>query len=122
MADFEERLRELEETLTDTESVLQRQKAPMPNENTDTVDRGEGACIPYMYIIGALIPLISVLALYFAKPKFVTKKVKGKQVVCMIRLAGFTAAITVVGWVAMYFVNRYTAFGDAVLCLGKCSA
>ncbi len=120
MADFEQRLRELEDTLTDTEGVLRRQKAPMPNDDVDdSIEKGKGFCFPYVYIIGVLIPLITVAALYFAKPKFVTKKVKGKQVVCMKSLLKWTAVITAVGWVVLYLINYYGVFNNAVARFGK---
>lgn len=121
MTDIEERLRQLEDTLTNTESVLQREKASMPNsdDNTSGTESGSGIkCFPYVYIIGVVIPLITAAALYFAKPKWVSKKDKGKQVVCMTSLLKWTLIISVIGWVGLYLVNYCGAFSGAAVCFG----
>lgn len=105
MADFEERLRELEETLNDTESALQQEKAPMPSD--DLKDTTNSSRSPYLYAIGALIPIIVATALYFSKPGFVTKQEKGKKVVCLKKLFLWTAVITAVGYGGLFLFNYY---------------
>ncbi len=109
MADFEERLRELEESLINTNDILQ-EKATMPNgENS----KAQINCYQYVYIVGALIPLIIVAALYFCKPKWVTKK--GKRI-DLQRLLMWTAIITVIAWVGLGLVNYCGAFNKMQAC------
>jgi len=104
MADFEQRLRELEETLTDTESALHHQQASMPNDDDDDGAK-KTVRFSYLYIIGVVIPLLTAAALYFLKPKMVTKKVKGKQVICMAALLKWTLLISAVGWLVLYLLK-----------------
>ncbi len=113
--DIEHRLRELESALNNTEQTL-RQEAPMPNGDGGAKE-STGMCFPYVYIIGALIPLITAAALYFSKPKWVTKK-KGKQVICMGKLLKWTAIITAIGWIGLYLINYCGAFNNAIACFG----
>lgn len=97
MADFEQRLRELEDTLNDTENALNRDNSLMPQDDSTG---NTGAKVPYMYIIGGLIPLLVACVLYFYKPRFVTKKVKGSYELNYIRLfmiVGIVAAICAAG-------------------------
>ena len=119
MADFEQRLRELEDSLTDTEGVLLGHKVQMPNDDVDSAEKGKGFCLPYVGIIAVLIPLITAAVLYFAKPKWVTKKAKGKQVICMKSLLIWTTIITVIGWTGLFLVNYCGAFNGAAVCFGK---
>ena len=118
MGDFEQRLQELEETLNQTEGALQREKATMPNGNDDEAGTSLPTCYPYLYIAGAVIPLITAAALYFAKPKWVTKKEKGKQVICIQELLKWTAIITAIGWVGLYLINYCGAFNSVAVCFG----
>ena len=110
MTDIEERLRQLEDTLTDTESVLQHEKMYMPEGQK---------CFPYVYIIAGLIPLLSAAALYIMKPSFVTMKNKGKQVVCMAKLLKWVAMISIIGFIGLYLVNYCGALNGAMACFGK---
>ena len=122
MSDIEEKLRQLEETLKDTETALHQEKATMSGskDKTDGSD-AEQSCFPYTYVIGGLIPLLTLAGLYFSEPKFVTKKVKGKQVVCMKKLFMYTGIITAVGLVIMYIINcaMNGSLSSAMACFGN---
>ena len=115
MADFEQRLRELEDSINNAEIAVQQTSANMPaNDN----NAGSATCYPYVYIIGAIIPVLVVAALYFAKPIWITKKVKGKQVIRMQQLLIWAVLITAIGWVGLYLAYYCGAFGKAKLCFG----
>ena len=109
--DFDKRVHDLEEALANTETAL-RQEGQMPKEKEPA---GGPTCIPYVYIISAIVPLLTLAVLYFIKPKFVTKK---KTVIATKSLLMWTAIITGVAWIALFGANYYGAFGDAALCLG----
>ncbi|KKM21229.1 hypothetical protein LCGC14_1637530 [marine sediment metagenome] len=117
MADFEQRLKELEDSINTAEIEVQRSNANMPASD-DNDKGGSATCYPYVYIIAAIIPVLVVAALYFAKPKWITKKVKGKQVICLQSLLKWAAIITAIGWVGLYLTYYCGAFGKAQLCFG----
>jgi hypothetical protein len=119
MIDFEKRLRDLEDDLTNTTTGELLKKFQMPNDDVDSAEKGKGFCLPYVGIIAVLIPLITAAVLYFAKPKWVTKKAKGKQVICMKSLLIWTTIITVIGWTGLFLVNYCGAFNGAAVCFGK---
>ena len=75
-SNFDQELRELEEAITNSENALRKETANMP---ADDSAGDKKMCYPHLYIVGALVPLVLAVILYFSKPKFVSKKVKGKQ-------------------------------------------
>lgn len=105
MSDIEERLSQLEETLINADSILQQDVGTMES-GTESVEPVAKKTVPYLYIAGALVPVLSAAGLYCMKPKWVTKKQKGKQVVDMGSLLKWVIIITVVCWVAMYMISK----------------
>ena len=59
-------------------------------------------CIPIMLIVGAIVPIVVWLALYFIQPAFVKVQEGSKQVRSNTKVFYWTVIITVVAWVAMY--------------------
>lgn len=115
MADFDERLQKLEEVIGDAQKELDT-SAPVDTAVEKTTSVG-GRCFSYVYIVGVLIPIAAAAALYFAKPKFVTVKEKGKQVVSWKSLGMWVGIITIIGWVGLYALNYCGVFGGAEACL-----
>lgn len=60
-------------------------------------------------MIGAAIPLLVLLILYFGQPKFVTKKEGDKQIRDGKKIFYFTVGITILIWVVMYAWNYYNS-------------
>ena len=116
MADFEQRLQELEDSINSADIAVQRTNAQMPAG--DGGGDGLATCYPYVYIIGGIIPLLAIAALYFAKPKWITKKVKGKHVICWQSLLKWAAIITAIGWAGLFLLNYCGAFAKAQACFG----
>nr|QBK87413.1 MAG: membrane protein [Marseillevirus LCMAC201] len=117
MTDFEQRLKELEDSINDAEVAVQRDNATMPA--SDIGGSISGSPYSYVYIIAAIIPLLVVGALFFAKPKWVTKKVKGKRVICWQSLIKWASIITVIGWSGLFLVNYCGVFAKAQEYFGK---
>lgn len=117
MDDFDEKLEQLEEMLTKTESTLQKDQASMPAGDEEG---SNGTCIEYVYIIGAAVPILTVLVLYLVKPSFVVKKKDGKKVVDLAGVAKWTAIVTVGSAVILYIV-KYYGYLDGSFCIGGSS-
>lgn len=78
MTEIEKTLEELEQAVAETDEVIKSDKAYMKE--------GKNFCdfeVDYKMGLVLLVPVFVGLVLYFIKPKFVMKKVKGKEVVCM---------------------------------------
>lgn len=58
--------------------------------------------IPTSVMVGAAVPLILLLVLYFVKPAFVTKKEGDKQVRDGKKIFYWTVGLTIIVWVAIY--------------------
>jgi hypothetical protein len=57
-----------------------------------------------------------VATLYFAKPKWVRSKEKGKYVISGQKLLMWTIVITIIAWVGLYLVNYCGAFEKLSAC------
>ena len=69
----------------------------------------------YMYIIGAITPLIVAGALYFIQPGWVKKKEKGKMVISWPTILKYTALVTVLVWVGFIFTDLLWIF-QSIIC------
>ena len=102
MADIEQRLRDLEETLSHTESMIHKEKSNMPTGDEFV----EQMRVNYLYIVGALIPIVTALVLYFMKPAMVTKDNKGKKLE-MSKLLMWVGVVTILVWGLMFGLKYF---------------
>lgn len=123
MSDLERQIEDLEESIYKTEEALESTKANMPYSGASSASIGgsggsgkETACYPYVYIVGVLIPILAFAALWFSKPKWVTKKAKGKYVICWQKFLMWVAIIAAIGWVGLYLVNYCGGFEKLKAC------
>ena len=109
MSELEKRLQDLERAIYDSEKELkQTVSASMP--------KGDGNCYPYVYIIAVIIPIITIISLYFAKPRWIKRKEKGNYVICGRKILMWTSIISVIAWVGLYLINYCGAFAKLQAC------
>ena len=109
MADIEQRLRDLEETLSQTESMIHKEKANMPEG--DDLPKEAQMEINYMYVAGGAVPIVTALVLYFMQPKIVTKDGKGKKL-DYTRFAMWVAIVTIVAWGGLFALQYFNVFNN----------
>jgi hypothetical protein len=115
MADIEEKLQQLEETLTETEKVLHEDRAYMPTDGSETGGITKTTCVTYLHALVIAIPLLVAAALYVLKPKMVLKKGK----LCLRKLLKVTGGAAVVSLVAIGGARYLGYLGRLDQCLYK---
>lgn len=103
MANLEDKLAELEDSIYNAEITVKNDVADMPSKDKDAASSVTKR--PYLLIVAGLIPVLAAVVLYFLKPKFVTKKEKGKAVVDVGKVAKYVGMITLAAWLLLYILN-----------------
>jgi hypothetical protein len=101
MEEFDKSLEDIENSIN---NIHTNQKAYMKNNKSKYNYK------TYLYIIGILIPIISILILYFYKPKMVMNKRKGKRRLCMRKLIMTVFLITIISWSILYLIYYLNLF------------
>lgn len=110
MADIEQRLKELEAALDNTEHTPRQEKGA----ESSVIELPR--CYNYFYIIAAAIPVITALVLYFSKPKLVLKKGSATKI-CMVALLKWVFVFTLLGWAILYGAHYFNLIPNALTCL-----
>jgi len=100
MTTLEDRLNDLEEALSIADTELKIEDDSTTNSTIYS----------YINIIRVLIPLLTITLLYFYKPKFITKTVKGKKVISYKMLLLYTFLTSLMGWFIIYGLQMYNYF------------
>lgn len=104
MGDLEQKLAELENAIIDADKSVHQDIATMPK------GRKKNGGLPnvanYFYIAAAVIPLLTGLILYFAKPKFILKKRK----ICMRSLIQWTMVTTLILWTVLFAIAYFGGY------------
>lgn len=119
MENIDQKLEDLENTINNADEKIS-QTANMPDK---TVSKNQSVktplCVKYVYLIAGFVPILSIVAFYYSKPKFVVKKVKGKTVICWKNVFKYTAIITGIAVVGAITADHYGVLKGKSFCFGK---
>ena len=101
MSDFEQQLKELEDTIGNNEEYIEKDSVKKEEK-----PKTEKPKIPLLYIVSGLIPIVIAAILYFTKPRWITYKKKTKYLISWQKLLILTAVITALLWGILYGLVR----------------
>ena len=68
-------------------------------------------CRSNIYIIGAIVPLLTWMVLYFWKPSIVRNANAEHEKVNSTKVFFYTVLFTGLAWAALYLLSKHTSFG-----------
>ena len=90
---FDKKINELEKSLNEAKTNMKNKK-----------------CIPYVVIVGIIIPFLTWIVLYMSKPSFIKNTDDEEQKTNMKKLFLYTVLITVLFWAGLYGYSYYRGF------------
>ncbi len=95
---------DINKTIEDLEQAISKAEEEMHTTKKASLSSGFDFKANLLYIIGAAIPVVLVLAFYFIKPKFILDK---KERIDYFSLFKWVGLITIVSWLVLYGLHYY---------------